>query len=104
MSLLSRTASAATNSRPSMELDMESSRTRSTGSAEVPTVPRTQAGPVEGMTDATASEITPARSGVRLSDAERLTLARIKRNRRQGWMASFEEFDFLLEILERMAR
>jgi hypothetical protein len=56
------------------------------------------------MTDATASEITPARSGVRLSDAERLTLARIKRNRRQGWMASFEEFDFLLEILERMAR
>jgi hypothetical protein len=55
--------------------------------------------------DATAKS-PESRSGptANLSDDERQKLARIRRNRNQGWMPTFEEFDFLLEVTERMAR
>jgi hypothetical protein len=37
-----------------------------------------------------------------LSDDDLLRLAKIRRNRRLGYMASFEEFDFLLEVIGRI--
>ena len=39
-----------------------------------------------------------------LTEDERRTLARIRRNRDRGWMATFEEFDFLLDATERLSR
>jgi hypothetical protein len=39
-----------------------------------------------------------------LSEAEHAKLARIRRNRNQGWMATFDEFEFLLETLERVTQ
>ena len=47
---------------------------------------------------------TPALSGARLSDDERLKLAKIRRNRSQGWMPTFEEFDSLLAMVEKLKR
>ena len=92
-------ANAATNSHPSMVLDMESLRTQSTVEREAATFPKTQPGPVADTPAATASATIPARSG--LSETEQLKLAQIKRNRRAGWMPTFEETDFLIAALER---
>jgi hypothetical protein len=39
-----------------------------------------------------------------LSEDDLLRLAKIRRNRRLGYMASFEEFDFLLEVIGRLDR
>jgi hypothetical protein len=47
---------------------------------------------------------TQAHSGAHLSDDERLRLAKIKRDRRNGWMASFDDYDFLLSLVERLNR
>jgi hypothetical protein len=47
---------------------------------------------------------TPAHSGAHLSDDERIRLAKIKRDRRNGWMASFDDYDFLLSLVERLSR
>jgi hypothetical protein len=92
-------ANAAINSPRGMVIDMESYRTSSAEAAEGPISPAIASGPA--MT-ATAPCDTKARSGVEFSDAERSKLARIRRNRNQGWMATFEEFDFLLEMVERI--
>jgi hypothetical protein len=93
-------ANAAEGTPRGTVIDMESYRTSSPESAEARTLPRTQNG-AAGI--ATEPCDTPARSGV-LSDAERGKLAKIRRDRNAGWMPTFEEFDFLLEIAERIAR
>jgi hypothetical protein len=54
-----------------------------------------------------AANATPADTQVRsspLSDDDLLRLAKIRRNRRLGYMATFEEFDFLLEVIGRLDR
>ena len=39
-----------------------------------------------------------------LTEDERLKLATIRRNRNQGWMPTFWETDFLLEMVEKLSR
>ena len=95
--------SVAIDSRRGMELDMENLSISGPLAVEDRTQLKTANGDAEDGTVATPGGIIPARSGV-LSDAERLKVARIRRNRNQGWMPTFEEFDFLLEIVERMSR
>lgn len=93
-------ANAAENTPLGTVIDMESYRTSSPASVADRTsrpIPNGPAGIVTAPCD------IPARSGV-LSDAERLKLARIRRNRNQGWMPTFEEFDFLLEMVEKVSR
>jgi hypothetical protein len=80
---------------------MESLSTRSTESAEGQTFPRTCSGVAERQISATGGEITQGRSGV-LSDEERIRLARIRKDRRLGWMQSFSDTEFLLELLSRL--
>jgi hypothetical protein len=90
---------------------MESLHTQSTEAAEVPTFRKTPGGVVESRPttpassspDATANKITPDRSGA-LSDAEKLRLAKIRRDRNAGWMATFEDFDWLLSKVEELSR
>jgi len=92
-------------------MDMGSLRTQSTEAAEDPMPQKTPSGvaefppttPVDLSPGATASKTIPDRSGA-LSADERWKLAKIRRNRNQGWMPTFEEFDFLLEIVERISR
>jgi len=99
-SIIPDNSSAATNSPPGMVLDMESLCT----SSPAPTAGQTTKRIVSGAApSATSAETTPARSS-RLSADEEMKLAKIRRNRQQGWMPTFEEFDFLLEILERINR
>jgi hypothetical protein len=83
-----------------MELDMESLSTSLPADAAEVTRSTTASGAADCPTPATASATTPARSG--LSEAEQMKLARIRRNRNQGWMPTFKEFDFLLEMVERI--
>jgi hypothetical protein len=90
----------ATDSPPGTVIDMESYRTSSAVDAEAPTSPRIASGPATG---AIAPCDIKAFSGL-ISEGERWTIARIRRNRNQGWMATFEEFDFLLSIAERVCR
>jgi hypothetical protein len=90
---------SATNSPHGTVIDMESYTTSSIASAEDQIRPKTSSGPA---TTATASA-TPVRSSP-LSEEEREKLARIRRNRNQGWMATFEEFDFLLTLVEALSR
>jgi len=97
------TENAATDTPHSTVLDMESLRTPSIESAEGPTSLPMSRGPVARPISATGDEITPARSGA-LSDQERIQLARIKKDRRNGWMPTFTDFDFLLELTERLKR
>jgi hypothetical protein len=99
-----RTAPAATASPRGMELDMENLSISSPVERAEVTRSKIPSGLAGCPTPATESEITPARSGVRLSEDERTKLARIRRNRREGWMPTFEEFYFLLEIVETMSR
>ena len=93
-------ANAATSTRAGTEPEKVTCITSSTGPMADQTLTRTLSGAAKNTTPLA----TPAHSGARLSDDERLTLARIKRNRRQGWMATFDEMDFLLGILERLDR
>ena len=89
-------ANVAPSTHRGTVIDMESYRISSAEAVEVQTSQKTASGPA-GI--ATAPCATRDRSGL-LSDAEREKLARIRRNRNQGWMATFEEFDFLLEMVE----
>ena len=96
-----RAASAATNSPALTVLDMESLHTESTEAEAARTPKPILCGPVADTIPATERQITPARNS-RLSEDEQRKLAKIRRNRQQGWMPTFEEFDFLLEMVERM--
>jgi hypothetical protein len=91
----------ATNMPRGLVIDMESFRTSSAEAAEGPTFSKIPSGLV---TTATALYDTKARSGVELSDAERSKLANIRRNRAKGWMATFEEFDALLAMVEKLSQ
>jgi hypothetical protein len=95
---LGKMANAAENTHLGTVIDMESYRTLS----PAPTADRTPkpipSGPAGNVTE---PSVTPDRSGV-LSADERWKLAKIRRNRNQGWMPTFEEFDFLLSIAERV--
>ena len=93
-------ASDAENTPRGTVIDMESYRTLSPESAEEATPRKIPSGPAGSVTE--PCDI-PAHNSP-LSDAERLKLAQIRRNRAQGWMPTFEEFDFLLEMVERMSR
>jgi hypothetical protein len=103
VNLRNPTENAATDTPRSTVLDMESLRTQSTESAEGPTSLTTFRGPVARPISATGDETIPAHSGA-LSDKERIQLARIKKDRRNGWMPTFTDFDFLLELTERLSR
>jgi hypothetical protein len=87
-----------------MELDMESLSISSPAERAEATPLKTPNGLADCPTPATESAITPARSGASLSEDERAKLAQIKRNRRAGWMPTFEEFDALLAMLEKLDR
>lgn len=91
-------ANAAIDSPRGTAFDMESYRTVDTE----PTATTRNRARFGAVANATTNG-TQAHSFC-LSDEERLTLARIRRNRKAGFMATFEEFDFLLEIAERCAR
>jgi hypothetical protein len=93
-------ANAAENTPRGTVIDMESYRTSSLESEGDQTPRPIPNGPVSIVTEPCD---TKAHSGA-LSDAERLKLAKIRRNRNLGWMPTFEEFDFLLEVVERMSR
>jgi hypothetical protein len=84
-----------------MVVDMASLSTELHPPMEAPTLSTIVSGDAPTVT---ASATIPARSGARLSEAERMELAKIRRNRNQGWMATFEEFEFLLSTLERVTR
>jgi hypothetical protein len=81
-------------------IDMESYRTLSPAPEEAQTPQPIPSGPAGVVTAPCA---TQGRNGA-LSDADRLRLAKIRRNRNQGWMPTFDEFDFLLDALERITR
>jgi hypothetical protein len=83
-----------------MDIDMESYRTLSQERVVVPIPPTTPSGLAGIAIEACA---TKGRNGL-LSDAERLVLGRIHKDRRLGFMPSFVDFDFLLEICERLSR
>ena len=90
-------ANAATNTPRGTVIDMESYRTSSPESEADRTQNSILSGAAGNVTEPCA---TKGCNGL-LSDDERLKLAKIRRNRSQGWMPTFEEFDFLLEIVER---
>lgn len=75
---------------------MENSTTKSSVPMAGQTLPRIALGSVGNIT-----ALPTEGHNSHLSDDERLRLAKIRRNRNQGWMPTFEEFDFLLEIVER---
>ena len=81
-------------------INMESYRTSSVEAAEGQISPRIASGLAS---TATAPCDTKGRSGA-LSDDERIRLARIRKDRRLGWMQSFSDVDFLLDLLERIVR
>ena len=83
------TANAVETAPRGMALDMESLSTSLLSGEAAPIRSQTASGDAGARRDATPGEITQARSGAQVSDAERLKLARIRRNRNQGWMASF---------------
>ncbi len=92
-------ANAVENTHRGTVIDMENCRTSSPGSEAVQTFPRTANGPAIG---AIGKSATPDRSSL-LSDADRIKLARIQKDRRLGWMPTFQDFDFLLEMVERLS-
>ena len=57
-----------------------------------------------GVAEDTTKSATPDRSGQTLSEEEKLRIAKIRRDRRHGWMATFDDLDFLLEMLEKVGR
>ena len=91
-------ANDATNSPPLMVLDMENLRTSKPEAAGALTRSRIRAGVAE---IATAKSCTSGSSS-RLSDAEQRLLARIAKDRRNGFMVAATDVDFLLEILGRL--
>lgn len=64
------------------------------------TTPRTE---FSGVAASATKSATPDRSSL-LSAAEEKNLARIAKERRNGFMVSAVDVDFLLEILERLNR
>jgi hypothetical protein len=97
------TENAATDTPRSTVLDVESLRTNSTGSAEAQTRSQMSCTHVERPISAIAAEIIQGQRGV-LSDDERIRLARIRKDRRAGWMPTFADFDFLMELAERLVQ
>ncbi len=93
-------ANAVENTHRGTVIDMENCRTSSAADVAGPTCPKTASGLATTATApcATAGHNSP------LSDAERSKLAKIRRDRRNGWMASFEDFDFLLGVVDRLSR
>lgn len=102
MNYANRTEPGATATPRGMELDMGSLSILSPAGAEARTASKTASGPVECRTPATESATIPGHSG--LTDEERMKLAKIRRNRAHGWMPTFEEFDFLLTLVEALTR
>ena len=92
-------ANAAINTQGGTALGKATSRILSTEPKDPAMSSQTFCGAVEIVTPCD----TQAHSGA-LSDAERMKLAKIRRNRSQGWMPTFEEFDFLLSAVERLNR
>jgi hypothetical protein len=90
------TEGAAISSRRGMELDMESLATSCTEPKDRETFPQIASG-VAGNATAAA---TPGHNS-RLSDEERIRLARIRKDRRLGWMPSFNDVEFLLDLIAR---
>ena len=103
MNLPTRRASAAINMPALTVLDMENLRTESTAGEAGATPKPTLCGHVVDTIPATEKPITPARSSP-LSEDEQMKIARIRRNRLHGWMPTFWETDFLLEMVEKLSR
>ena len=91
-------ADAATNSPPSTELDMESLHISKPKAAEDQTPPKTPSG-LAGHAIETCS-MSGCSSHLSAGEAQRL--ARITRDRRNGWMVSVVDVDFLLDVIGRM--
>ena len=95
---LNSTENAATNSPRGRDGDTENSCTslpvRTAGVIPL----KTASGDV---TTATSASSTPDRNSL-LSAAEAQNLARIARERREGWMVSVADVDFLLDVIGRM--
>lgn len=92
---------AATNSPRGTVIDMESYRTSSPEAGEDRTLPRIANGPA-GV--AIEPCVTPVPNGQTLSEEEKLRIAKIRRDRRHGWMATFDDCDFMLAMLEKLTR
>jgi len=86
-----------TNSQPGRDGTTANSTTCCTGPTEAATKPAT----FSGLAGSTTGSDTPGPSSP-LSDDERWKLARVRRNRRFGWMPTMEECDFLLELLGKL--
>jgi hypothetical protein len=86
----------ATASRRGTDSSTANYPTASTGHIE--TIPKTDLSGVVGRVIPLA---TPDRS-LPLSDAEARTLARIRKDRRNGFMVSAVDVDFILELLRRL--
>lgn len=83
------------------ECDTVSSYISSPAPTEAATPSTTASGDVEDETVVTPDATTPGSSSP-LSDAEAKTLARIRKDRRNGFMVSAVDVDFLLELIGRL--
>jgi len=88
--------SDATDSPHGTDSATENSPTWSTEEEAELTARQIASGPVETVTE----NITPVPSSL-LSDDEQKRLARIRSDRRSGWMQSAGDVEFLLEIVKR---
>jgi hypothetical protein len=82
-------------SRRGTDYSTESCPTANT--VPIETIPKTE---LSGVVGRVIQLATPDRSSP-LSDAEAKTLARIRKDRRNGFMVSAVDVDFLLEVIER---
>ena len=77
--------------------------TCTTLSPEEKVVPTPKTTHASGAKPVTASASTRGRNSP-LNDVERMRFLRIKRERREGWMVTLDDVDFLLEMAERRSR
>ena len=92
-------ADDATNSPPSTVLDMVSLRTCRAADEPDRTPRRIRAGVVASAT----APCSTSGCSSRLSADEAQNLARITRDRQNGWMVTAVDVDFLLDVIGRMA-
>lgn len=97
----STTASAAINSPHGTVIDMESLSIASPAPTAEVIRSTTASGDAEANRDATPGAITRAHSS-RLSEADEKNLERIRKERRNGFMVSLADVDFLLNVIRRL--